>query len=79
MLIDLKTQGNKYAKPYSTNAQMGSYLEALGTHHQIMPDVCKTVWAKPNKCVVGEDQDTVDCAFAWSQAWKRFDSKQGEF
>ena len=79
MLIDLKTQSQKYAKPYSTDAQMGSYLEALAEHHHIIPDVCKTIWARPNKCVVGEDQHTIDCAYAWSQAWKRFDSEQGGF
>ena len=79
MLIDLKTQSQKYAKPYSTDAQMGSYLEALAEHHQIIPDICKTIWARPNKCVVGEDQHTIDCAYAWSQAWKRFDSEQGGF
>ena len=79
MLIDLKTQSQKYAKPYSTDAQMGSYLEALAEHHQIIPDVCKTIWARPNRCIVGEDQHTIDCAYAWSQAWKRFDSEQGGF
>ena len=58
---------------------MGSYLEALAEHHKIIPDVCKTIWARPNKCIVGEDQHTIDCAYAWSQAWKRFDSEQGGF
>ena len=79
ILIDLKTQGNKYAKPYSTNAQLGSYVDALKIHRDIKPDVCKTIWAKPNKCVIGEDQEVELCTREWRQAWEKFKAKQEVF
>jgi len=79
MLIDLKTQGNKYAKPYSTNAQLGSYVDALKIHRDIKPDICKTIWAKPNKCVIGEDQEVELCTREWRQAWEKFQAKQEVF
>ena len=69
--IDIKNDTGKLIETY--------YLEALAEHHKIIPDVCKTIWARPNRCIVGEDQHTIDCAYAWSQAWKRFDSEQGGF
>ena len=78
MLIDLKSQ-SKSGKTYSTNAQLGSYVEALDKHHGLEIDVCKTVWAKPGKTKIGEDQPVDECLEAWHKAWNLFDAKQGNF
>ena len=75
MLIDLKSQ-SKSGKTYSTNAQLGSYVEALKTHHGLEVDVCKTIWAKPNKTTIGDDQPVEECLDAWHKAWERFKQKQ---
>ena len=75
MLIDLKSQ-SKSGKTYSTNAQLGSYVEALKTHHGLEVDVCKTVWAKPVKTTIGDDQPVEECLDAWHKAWERFKQKQ---
>jgi len=75
MLIDLKSQ-SKSGRTYSTNAQLGSYVEALDKHHGLEIDVCKTVWAKPGKTKIGDDQPVNECLDAWHKAWERFEEKQ---
>jgi len=75
MLIDLKSQ-SKSGRTYSTHAQLGSYVEALQIHHGLEVDVCKTVWAKPNKTTIGDDQPVDECLDAWHKAWEIFEEKQ---
>ena len=76
MLIDLKSQ-SKSGRTYSTNAQLGSYVDALKKHHGLEVDICKTVWAKPGKTKIGDDQPVDECLNAWNEAWDRFLEKQG--
>jgi len=75
VLIDLKTQSKKNARPYSTDAQLGSYVDALANHHGIVVDSCRTVWARPGKCVFGEEQDPLTCRLKWKEAWEAFEEK----
>jgi len=75
MLIDLKSQ-SKSGRTYSTNAQLGSYVEALKIHHGLEVDVCKTVWAKPGKTKIGDDQPVNECLDEWHKAWQTFEEKQ---
>ena len=77
-MIDLKSQ-SKSGKVYSTNAQLGSYVEALEKHHGFRVDMCRTVWAKPGKTKIGDDQPVDECLEAWDKAWNLFDAKQGNF
>ena len=76
VLLDLKTQSRTNAKPYNTDAQLGSYVDALANHHKIVVDDCKTIWARPNKCVVGGSQDPLTCRLAWEDSWKEFSNEQ---
>ena len=75
MLIDLKSQ-SKSGRTYSTHAQLGSYVEALQIHHGLEVDVCKTVWAKPKKTTIGDDQPVNECLDEWHKAWEIFEEKQ---
>ena len=72
LLIDLKTQSKSNKKIYSTDAQLGSYVEALALHHKIKVDACKTIWSRPGKCIIGTDQDPEICRTAWNNAWEQF-------
>ena len=74
-LIDLKSQ-SKSGRTYSTNAQLGSYVEALKQHHGLEVDMCRTIWAKPGKTKIGEDQPVDECLNEWHKAWERFEEKQ---
>ena len=78
VLIDLKTQG-KNKGIYSTDAQLGSYVDALANHHGIVVDACRTVWSRPGKTVIGEIQDPLTCRLAWADAWEKFEEKQEFF
>ena len=51
-------------------------MEALKTHHGLEVDVCKTVWAKPGKTKIGDDQPVNECLDAWHKAWQTFEEKQ---
>ena len=72
VLLDLKTQGSAKASRYKTDAQLGSYVHALNDHCRIMVDTCRTIWARPGKCVFGPDQNTEKCTIAWIAAWDAF-------
>ena len=72
VLLDLKTQGSAKASRYKTDAQLGSYVHALNDHCRIMVDTCRTIWARPGKCVFGPDQNTEKCTIAWIDAWEAF-------
>jgi hypothetical protein len=79
LLIDLKTQSKSNKKIYNTDAQLGSYVEALANHNKIVVDACKTIWSRPNKCIIGEDQDPLTCRLAWHNSWEQFNSKRESF
>jgi hypothetical protein len=51
-------------------------VEALKTHHGLEIDVCKTIWAKPGKTTIGDDQPVNECLDAWHKAWEIFEEKQ---
>ena len=71
---------DKYWKePYSTDKQLGCYVEMLKLNYGITPDVCNTIWAYPEVCIVGANQPTERCEAAWQEAWEKFESKQELF
>ena len=79
VLLDLKTQSKKNARPYSTDAQLGSYVDALANQHGIVVDSCRTIWSRPGKCVFGEEQDPLTCRLKWKEAWETFEEKLEAF
>ena len=71
---------DKYWKePYSTDKQLGSYVEMLKINYNLVPDVCNTIWSYPEVCIVGANQPTERCEAAWQEAWTKFESKQELF
>ena len=89
-LIDLKTKGvsaikNDFKKrtgwrePYSTDKQLGCYIEMLKLNCDIEPDLCNTIWAYKGKCMLNEDQPVQRCLDAWQEAWEKFEAKQEVF
>ena len=76
VLIDLKTQSSIRASKYSTDAQMGSYIDALWIHHRLKVDACRTVWARPKKTILGQEQTIDQCSQAWAEAWDYFSESQ---
>ena len=71
---------DKYWKePYSTDKQLGCYLEMLKLNYGIVPDVCNTLWAYPGFAILGANQPTERCEAAWQEAWTKFESKQELF
>ena len=71
---------DKYWKePYSTDKQLGCYVEMLKLNYGITPDVCNTIWAYPEVCIVGANQPTERCEAAWQEAWEKFEAKQELF
>ena len=71
---------DKYWKePYSTDKQLGCYVEMLKLNYGITPDVCNTIWAYPEVCIVGPNQPTERCEVAWQAAWDKFESEQELF
>ena len=75
-LIDLKTQSKSNRKIYNTDAQLGSHVESLADHFGLVVDSCRTIWSRPNKCIIGEEQDPLTCRLAWKESWKNFQMKQ---
>ena len=71
---------DKYWKePYSTDKQLGCYVEMLKLNYGITPVVCNTIWAYPEVCIVGPNQPTERCEVAWQAAWDKFESEQELF
>ena len=71
---------DKYWKePYSTDKQLGCYVEMLNVNYGITPDVCNTIWAYPEVCIIGANQPTERCLTAWQEAWEKFEAKQELF
>ena len=70
----------KYWKePYSTDKQLGCYIEMLKLNCDVVPDVCNTLWAYPEVAILGDDQPTERCLTAWQKAWEKFESEQELF
>ena len=71
---------DKYWKEtYSTDKQLGCYVEMLKLNYGITPDVCNTIWAYPGVCIIGANQPTERCEAAWQEAWEKFEAKQELF
>ena len=51
----------------------------LKANTDIVPDVCNTIWAYPDVCVLGLDQPVERCETAWQGAWEKFEAKQELF
>ena len=71
---------DKYWKePYSTDKQLGCYVEMLKLNYGIVPDVCNTLWAYPGFSILGHSQPVERCQTAWQEAWEKFEAKQVVF
>ena len=68
-----------WQEPYSTDKQLGCYLEMLKLNYGIVPDVCNTLWAYPGFAILGANQPIERCKAAWQEAWTKFESKQELF
>ena len=68
-----------WQEPYSTDKQLGCYVEMLKLNCDIEPDVCNTIWAYPEVCIVGPNQPVDRCKLAWQEAWEKFEAKQVMF
>mgnify|MGYP000013973666 CR=1 FL=1 len=68
-----------WQEPYSTDKQLGCYVEMLKLNCDIEPDVCNTIWAYPEVCIVGPNQPVDRCKLAWQEAWEKFEAKQEVF
>ena len=68
-----------WQEPYSTDKQLGCYLEMLKLNYGIVPDVCNTLWAYPGFSILGPSQPVERCEAAWQEAWTKFESKQELF
>ena len=79
LLLDLKTQGYAKAQPYSTDAQLGAYLQMLlGCTSGLWIDELRTIWCRPGKTVIGKDQGIDECSVKFSQLWEQFIADQQE-
>ena len=73
-------QLDKYwQEPYSTDKQLGCYVEMLKLNYDLVPDVCNTIWAFEGRCILNIDQPTERCLTAWQEAWEKFEAKQELF
>ena len=73
-------QLDKYwQEPYSTDKQLGCYVEMLKINYNIVPDVCNTLWAYPGFSILGPSQPVERCEVAWQAAWDKFESEQELF
>ena len=71
---------DKYWKePYSTDKQLGCYVEMLKLNYGIVPSVCNTLWAYPGFSILGAAQPVERCEAAWQEAWEKFEAKQELF
>ena len=68
-----------WQEPYSTDKQLGCYLEMLKLNYGLVPDVCNTLWAYPGFSILGLNQPVERCEAAWQEAWTKFESKQELF
>ena len=78
-MLHLEDLNMYWKEPYSTDKQLGCYVEMLRLNYNIVPDVCNTIWAYEGRCILNIDQPTERCEAAWQEAWKKFEAKQELF
>ena len=78
-MIHLEDLDMYWKEPYSTDKQLGCYVEMLKLNYDLVPDVCNTIWAFEGRCILNIDQPTERCLTAWQEAWEKFEAKQELF
>ena len=78
-MIHLEDLDMYWKEPYSTDKQLGCYVEMLKLNYDLTPDVCNTIWAYEGRCILNNDQPTERCLTAWQEAWEKFEAKQELF
>ena len=78
-LLHIEDLDMYWKEPYSTDKQLGCYVEMLKINYDIVPDVCNTIWAYEGRCILNNDQPTERCLTAWQEAWEKFEAKQELF
>ena len=78
-MIHLEDLDMYWKEPYSTDKQLGCYVEMLKLNYDLVPDVCNTIWAYEGRCILNNDQPTERCLTAWQEAWTKFEAKQELF
>ena len=78
-MIHLEDLDMYWKEPYSTDKQLGCYVEMLKLNYDLVPDVCNTIWAFEGRCILNIDQPTERCLTAWQEAWTKFEAKQELF
>ena len=78
-MIHLEDLDMYWQEPYSTDKQLGCYVEMLKLNYDLVPDVCNTIWAYEGRCILNNDQPTERCLTAWQEAWEKFEAKQELF
>ena len=78
-MIHLEDLDMYWKEPYSTDKQLGCYVEMLKLNYDLVPDVCNTIWAYEGRCILNNDQPTERCLTAWQEAWEKFEAKQELF
>ena len=78
-MIHLEDLDMYWKEPYSTDRQLGCYVEMLKLNYDLVPDVCNTIWAYEGRCILNNDQPTERCLTAWQEAWEKFEAKQELF
>ena len=78
-MIHLEDLDMYWKEPYSTDKQLGCYVEMLKLNYDLVPDVCNTIWAYEGRCILNNDQPTERCLSAWQEAWEKFEAKQELF
>ncbi len=68
-----------WQEPYSTDKQLGCYIEMLKLNYGIVPDVCNTLWAYPGFSILGHSQPVERCSAAWQEAWEKFEAREELF
>ena len=76
VLLDLKSQSSAKYGTYSTDAQLGAYLQMLQQHHNIQIDELLTVWARPGECLIGDPQDPDECIDEWERTYEKWEALQ---
>ena len=78
-MIHLEDLDMYWKEPYSTDKQLGCYVEMLKLNYDLVPDICNTIWAYEGRCILNNDQPTERCLTAWQEAWEKFEAKQELF
>ena len=78
-LIYIEDLDMYWKEPYSTDKQLGCYVEMLKLNYDLRPDVCNTIWAFEGRCIMNIDQPTERCEAAWQKAWEKFEAAQELF